>query len=210
MTGGERKALAWVSMLLEYPEQDFFLQLDQIRNAIREDFPHPEGLKTRQILLDFLERVERSGEVAAQENYVGVFDHDPAASLHMTWHRYGNDRSQGKAMAALNGLYRQAGFEPGGNSMPDYLPRMLEFMSAADDWAVETMLDGFGPELAGLCKHVSKLDCPHDQLLELAVGTLRKKWPEHFRPRTGVDPTARPMANPEMEMHLMEPHWKKA
>ncbi len=51
-------------------------------------------------------------------------------------------------MAALNGalVYRAAGFEPMKGSLPDYLPRMLEFMAVCDDWAVETMLDGFGPE----------------------------------------------------------------
>ena len=50
-------------------------------------------------------------------------------------------------MAALNALpYRAAGFEPmKGGSLPDYLPRMLEFMAVCDDWAVETMLDGFWP-----------------------------------------------------------------
>lgn len=149
-------------------------------------------------LTAFLDALEKLGPQAAQEDYVRVFDHDPSASLYLAWHRYGNDRGQGRAMAALNGLYRVAGFEPLPGGLPDYLPRVLEFLSVCEDWAAEALLDGFGPELAALETRLAELGCAQAPLVRLALKGPRRDWPERFRPRTH-DSTRRPMADPEPE-----------
>ena len=59
-------------------------------------------------------------------------------------------RSPAWALAGLNELYRDAGFEPVQGLLPDYLPLVLEFFSAAPDWARVVLLDGFGKELIGV------------------------------------------------------------
>lgn len=56
----------------------------------------------------------------------------------------------GRALAGLNELYRDAGFEPVQGLLPDYLPLVLEFFAAAPDWARVVLLDGFGKELIGI------------------------------------------------------------
>ena len=194
MTEGERTALAYISRLLEYPDAAFFAAIPEMRADIRANL---EGGEAAQ-LGAFLDRLEALGPQGAQEEYVRVFDHDPSASLYLAWHRYGNDRGQGRAMAALNGLYRTAGFEPLPGSFPDYLPRVLEFLSACEDWAAEALLDGFGPELAALEKRLSELDCAQAPLVRVALKGLRRDWPGRFKPRAH-DPTRRPMAAPEPE-----------
>lgn len=65
-------------------------------------------------------------------------------------HRYGDDPRLGRALAGLNELYRDAGFEPVQGLLPDYLPLVLEFFAAAPDWARVVLLDGFGKELIGI------------------------------------------------------------
>ena len=194
MTEGERTALAYISRLLEYPDAAFFAAIPEMRADIRANL---EGGEAAQ-LGAFLDALEALGPQGAQEEYVRVFDHDPSASLYLAWHRYGNDRGQGRAMAALNGLYRTAGFEPLPGSFPDYLPRVLEFLSVCEDWAAEALLDGFGPELAALEKRLAELDCAQAPLVRLALKGLRRDWPERFKPRAH-DPTRRPMAAPEPE-----------
>lgn len=194
MTEGERKALLRVSRLLEYPDAEFFAAIPAMRADIRANL---EG-RARAELGAFLDALEALGPQGAQEEYVRVFDHDPSASLYLAWHRYGNDRGQGRAMAALNGLYRTAGFEPLPGGFPDYLPRVLEFLSVCEDWAAEALLDGFGPELAALAKRLGALDCAQAPLVRVALKGLRRDWPERFKPR-GHDPTRRPMAAPEPE-----------
>lgn len=194
MTENERKALHRISRLLDYPDAEFFAAIPGMRADIGENVEGAEA----EALTAFLDALEKLGPQAAQEDYVRVFDHDPSASLYLAWHRYGNDRGQGRAMAALNGLYRAAGFEPLPGSFPDYLPRMLEFLSVCEDWAVEALLDGFGPELAALEKRLAALDCAQAPLVRLALKGLKRDWPGRFKPRAH-DPTRRPLAAPEPE-----------
>lgn len=194
MTENERKALLRISRLLDYPDPEFFAAIPEMRADIRANIEGEEAA----VLAAFLDAMETLGSQSAQEEYVRVFDHDPSASLYLAWHRYGNDRSQGRAMAALNGLYRMAGFEPLPGMLPDYLPRVLEFLSVCEDWAAEAVFDGFGPELAALEKRLASLDCAQAPLVRLALKGGRRDWPERFKPRAH-DPTRRPMASPEPE-----------
>ncbi|MDE5832134.1 MAG: nitrate reductase molybdenum cofactor assembly chaperone [Desulfovibrio sp.] len=188
--------MALAADLLEYPDDDFLATAERLGRALRQ----AECDAGRDALLSFIDWISQTDPLRAREDYVAIFDHDPAASLHMAWHRYGNDRGQGRAMAALNGLYRTAGYEPvNSGAMPDYLPRMLEFMSAAEDWAVEAMLDGFGPEIDGLTTRLKELKTPYAELLEAVVAPLRRKYPGHLSPRSKPDPTIRPMARPAPE-----------
>lgn len=191
MTGSEKAALMLVSRLLEYPDGDLFSVLDDL---CAEAAQMPDG--AGEAITAFCGGIRAAGAQAAREDYVRTFDHDPAGSPYLSWHRYGNDRSQGRAMAALNGLYRAAGLEPVQGSMPDYLPRMLEFMSVCEDWAVEVLLDGFGPELDRLARHLSEQKSRYAPLLDLALAPLKRDWPDLFKPRNKPDPTIRPMANP--------------
>lgn len=196
MTEADRSFLALGADLLEYPDDDFFEIAARIRSALERSEP---DARTSEVI-EFIDLLRGMEPRRAREDYVAIFDHDPAASLHMAWHRYGNDRGQGKAMAALNGLYRSAGFEPtASGAMPDYLPRMLEFMSIAEDWAVEALLDGFGAELLGLADRLKELNSPYSSLLEVLIRPLRAEYPDLMRPRSRPDPTRRPMANPEPE-----------
>ena len=43
----------------------------------------------------------------------------------------GDREDRGRALAELLIIYRQAGFEPAVNELPDFLPLMLEFMAAS-------------------------------------------------------------------------------
>lgn len=202
MTPAQRHFLALASRLLEYPDAGLFADLNAMRRDAVAFFTAADESGELAALTGFIDGLLALGQNAVGENYVATFDHDPSASPYLAWHRYGNDRGQGKAMAALNGLYRQAGFEPVPGTMPDYLPRMLEFMAVADNWAIEVLLDGFGPELAALAERLAELQSPHAPLLGKSVEILRIRWPDYFRPRVKPDPTARPMANPEPELPL--------
>lgn len=196
MTESDRMVLDLASRILDYPDQEFFSALPELRQMADESLHGTIGLAFH----EFIDELERDGTDIAQQKYVAVYDHDPATSLYLAWHRYGNDRGQGKALAALNGLYRAAGLEPVFGSMPDYLPRMLEFMAVSDEWAVEVILDGFGPEINRIVENLENSDPGRGRALDLALAPLRERWPQFFRPREGRDPTIRPMARPEPEI----------
>lgn len=194
MSPSECQLLLLLSRLLDYPDVQFFAAICDMRAEIallaREDQDAPTL---------FLDSLEQMGSNKAEEAYVATFDHDPAASLYLAWHRYGDDRGQGRAMAALNGLYRAAGFEPEAGTLPDYLPRLLEFLALCDDWAREVALDGFGPELLGLAEHLESSNSAYAPLLRAALAPLKAQWPQFFAARNKIDPTIRPLARHKPE-----------
>lgn len=191
----EKCAISLASLLLEYPDDEWLAQLDRVVVATA-DCLCGEDVET---VAAFCAGLRKAGAAKAREEYVRFFDHDPDTSPYLAWHRYGNDRGQGRALAALNGLYRAAGFEPEQGALPDYLPLMLEFLSLCEDWACEALLDGFGAELAKVAKALEEGGSRHAPILKMALAPLKKQWPGHFLPRNQPDPTIRPMANPERE-----------
>lgn len=199
MTDAQRIALSLVSKLLSYPDSTFMSKLDILLKQAETLVQDRDTREFGEAAISFITDLKKSDPAESGQRYVAIFDHTPSASLHMAWHRYGNDRSQGKAMAALNGLYRTAGFEPLEGQMPDYLPRMLEFFAVAPDWACEALLDGFGAELSGLLKTLSELGADQTLILKLALTPLLKEYPELFKPRPKYDSTKRPMAKPDPE-----------
>lgn len=203
MTEIERGLLRVASDLLEYPDQSFREKIRSVEEQLAS-CGHPQSA----LMLRAVENLSRKDLKDLREEYVAIFDHNPETSLYMAWHRYGNDRGQGRAMAALNGLYRSAGFEPVAGIMPDYLPVMLEFVSVADDWAIDVILDGFGAELDELIRQLQEINSDYALILEAALGPLRNAKPDFFKPRTGPDATIRPMARPEQEFVPPELHMR--
>lgn len=199
MNQNRRALFALASSLMEYPDHEFFESLPELLNEFKEELSAPENAKAAETVEKFTQALREDGETLSQEKYVALFDHHPDACLYLAWRRYGSDRSQGRAMGALNALYKTAGFEPLKGVLPDYLPRVLAFFSLAEEWAIEACLDGFGPEMQSLDDKLREIGCPQGPLLSMALDPLRAKWPDHFKPRSGRDPTARPMARIEKE-----------
>lgn len=199
MSDAERLVCVLAAHLLEYPDSSLMSEIPELRSEMEQHLAGPENAEAAKALYAFMAMLETDAPRENMERYVATFDHDPGASMYLAWHRYGNDRGQGKAMAALNALYRAAGFEPVQGTLPDYLPRMLEFMASAPDWAIEVLLDGFGPEMGRLTKHLEEMASPYAALLQTALKPLAVKYPERFKPRATPDPTIRPMARPEPE-----------
>jgi len=128
MNGSDRQLLLAVSGLLHYPDDDFFVQARSIEElcgllSVVRAYP----------LREFIRSARSKGLSSLREEHVAIFDMDGKCSLSLAWHRYGDDPRLGRALAGLNELYRDAGFEPVRGILPDYLPLVLEFLSAAPD-----------------------------------------------------------------------------
>ena len=63
-------------------------------------------------LREFIRSARSKGLSRLREEHVAIFDMDSKCSLSLAWHRYGDDPRLGRALAGLNELYRDAGFEP--------------------------------------------------------------------------------------------------
>jgi nitrate reductase delta subunit len=67
--------------------------------------------------------------LAAEADYVQLFDGGRATSLHLFEHVHGDSRDRGPAMLDLAQSYSQQGLELTEGELPDFLPAVLEFAS---------------------------------------------------------------------------------
>jgi nitrate reductase delta subunit len=75
----------------------------------------------------------------AQE-YVKTFDLGKRSTLYLTFYSLGDRRDRGMALLRLKRLYRAAGLPLADDELPDFLPAMLEFASAAAPGQGEVVL----------------------------------------------------------------------
>ena len=134
MNDSDRQLLLAVSGLLHYPEDDFFVQARSV-----EELCDLLSVVRACPLREFIRSARSKGLSRLREEHVAIFDKDSKCSLALAWHRYGDDPRLGRALAGLNELYRDAGFEPVQGLLPDYLPLVLEFFSAALGWCCSTV-----------------------------------------------------------------------
>jgi len=118
-------ALQVLSVLLHYPDQDLLNGLDEIESLVA-DLPLSE---TKPAMQAFIDDLRTQSLISVQEKYTAVFDMDPATTLNMTYHAFGDNEKRAAALAYLQHNYAQAGWARVTGELPDYLPLMLEFLS---------------------------------------------------------------------------------
>lgn len=124
---GMSRSLRVLARLLSYPDARLRGDLADMRQALfSESAVAPERLAELDALITTL---ERGNALDTEADYVEVFDHGRATSLHLFEHVHGDSRDRGPAMIDLAQTYEKAGLFLESNEMPDYLPVVLEFVS---------------------------------------------------------------------------------
>jgi len=168
MTDEKRTLLKLLSLCLAYPDAEALEALPEMEEAAAglSDF------QARERLSHFMALMKAQSLLKLQEHYTAVFDMNPAASLNLTYHLMGDREDRGRALAELLEVYRQAGFEPAVNELPDFLPLLLEFMVAAPQAETHAPILrclAAVPGLAGRLKESGSLYAVPLELLSAAV-----------------------------------------
>lgn len=160
---GYQQSFELISLLLGYPTIE-------LSNTIQYMAKTPQRVRRvprlDAVITTFARTISPLPLADWQALYVQTFDLTPATSLHLTWHIFGDSPRQGRALAAINEVYRDAGFNPVPGELPDYLPMLLEFMAVAPTWATECLAKKFGNTIAYLAAHLDNQDNPYTPLLE--------------------------------------------
>lgn len=120
-----------LSVLLSYPDREFFAHLDEIEDAVEI---LELDLRDREALTAFLAWCQELPATELQARYVETFDLTPDHALYLTHHLFEEqDRNRGMTLATLKEYFRHAGFEVDAGELPDYLPLILEYVSTLDD-----------------------------------------------------------------------------
>jgi nitrate reductase delta subunit len=125
MNEEKRYLLKLLSILLQYPDGEFVLSLEELKEVV-EEIPHMEHRERCEHFLDYL---GNNPLIRLQEEYTSTFDLNPATCLNLTYHKWGDSRERGNALVDFHHLYHQAGYESSTGELPDYLPLVLEYLS---------------------------------------------------------------------------------
>jgi nitrate reductase delta subunit len=120
-------SLRVLARLLSYPDAELREYLPAMRDILHSEAALTHG---RQDELDTLiEWLMVTEALETEANYVQLFDHGRATSLHLFEHVHGDSRDRGPAMIDLGQTYEKAGLYLEPVELPDYLPALLEFVS---------------------------------------------------------------------------------
>jgi nitrate reductase delta subunit len=125
MNDEKRYLLKLLSTLLQYPDDEFILSLEELKEAVAQ-IPQVEH---RERCVNFLDYLGNTPLISLQEEYTSTFDLNPSTCLNLTYHKWGDSRERGNALVDFHRLYHQAGYESSTGELPDYLPLVLEYLS---------------------------------------------------------------------------------
>jgi nitrate reductase delta subunit len=76
----------------------------------------------------FCEAIQTQPQASLQEDYTDTFDLEPACSLELGWHLFGDTHDRGGFLAVLRDDLRQAGVEETAG-LPDHLAHLLSLVA---------------------------------------------------------------------------------
>jgi nitrate reductase molybdenum cofactor assembly chaperone NarJ/NarW len=186
------------SVLLQYPSAALFQGLDEL-DAYAADTPSKSA---RAAFAQFLTWLRATPPTEVAQHYVETFDLRRRCALYLTYYRYGDTRKRGMAMIIFKTAYRDAGFVPSEDELPDYLPMVLDFADLCSRG--ERLLHAHRADLELLRRALDKAPTPYAsvvtavcaQLPKLGrreIGQVRKAW-ESGPPseEVGLEPFAPP------------------
>jgi nitrate reductase delta subunit len=166
--GKHESTFKLASVLLQYPTTALFDGLGELERFVDETGPKP----ARESFGRFLAWLggTPSGEVA--EHYVRTFDLRRRCALYLTYYRYGDTRKRGMAMVVFKTAYRDAGFVPTDDELPDFLPMVLDFAALTERG--QRLLHGHRADLELLRRALVKAESPYADVVSAVSAALPK------------------------------------
>ena len=162
----ETAAYKLASVLLQYPTVALFDGLDELGAFAATTSPRP----ARDAFARFLAWLSATPPADVVQHYVQTFDLHRRSALYLTYYRYGDTRKRGLAMLAFKTAYRDAGFIPSEDELPDYLPMVLDF--AALTGRGQRLLRSRRADLELLRRALAKAGSPYEDVVAAVCAQL--------------------------------------
>jgi nitrate reductase delta subunit len=156
------------SVLLQYPTVALFDGLEELDEFTATAGPKP----ARESFQRFLGWLKSTPPNQVAEHYVETFDLRRRCTLYLTYYRYGDTRKRGMAMVTFKAAYRDAGFVPDDDELPDYLPMVLDFAALCPKG--ERLLGSHRTDLELLGRGLTAAESPYAELITAVSATLPK------------------------------------
>lgn len=156
------------SVLLQYPTAALFEGLDELDAFAAGTSPK----SARQAFGRFLAWLRATPSDQVAQHYVETFDLRRRCALYLTYYRYGDTRKRGMAMVIVKTAYRDAGYVPDEDELPDYLPMVLDFAALCPRGA--RLLNGYRADLELLHRGLIKAESPYADVVSAVAAGLPK------------------------------------
>ena len=184
------------SLMLCYPDEELLVGRSELSAAAHQLPRSPAAERLQRFCRWWTEE----DPLALQQHYVEIFDLHKRCGLYLTFYGEGDRRQRGLVLLRLKRLYRAAGLPLEGAELPDYLPVMLEFASAAPDGHGEGMLREHRAALELLAASLRDRGTPYIDVVEAVTATLGEA-----SPRERARALALAAAGPPSEQVGLEP-----
>ena len=154
------------SVLLQYPTAALFDGLGELDAFAATTSPRP----ARAAFARFLAWLRAASPADVAQHYVQTFDLRRRCALYLTYYRYGDTRKRGLAMVAFKTAYRDAGFIPSEDELPDYLPMVLDFAALTDRG--QRLLRSHRADLELLRRALAKAGSPYEDVVAAVCAQL--------------------------------------
>lgn len=154
------------SLLLCYPGDDWPQRLETVHRAVR----HVRGTGSA-LLAGFCSALRSADPLTLAAQYVATFDRSRRRSLYLTYYTDGDTRRRGASLARLKDHYRDHGWLPPEDELPDFLPLMLEFAARSPEPGLR-LLSEHRPAVEVLRHALVAHRSPYADVLQAVCGTL--------------------------------------
>ena len=167
-TGSRTTVYKLCSLALQYPDEELVAARAELAAAAAE-LP---GGSASESLERFFAWFVQTAPLELARMYVQTFDLQKHCALYLTFYSLGDRRDRGLARLRLKKLYRAAGLPQHGSELPDYLPVMLEFASAAPPGHGELVLREHRAELELVRLSLREQHSPYAHVLNAVCAQL--------------------------------------
>ncbi len=158
-----------ISILLQFPDQNFGDSLEQLQDTIAK----LSSAAARSACNDFSGYAKSTPLLRLQEIYTETFDLRAETCLNLTFHRCGNSQERGNALVKLNQLYLSGGLEMRNSYLPDFLPLMLEFVYQNPIVGKDQLLMPYSDEIELVATRLEAEENPYACLVRLVSNLSR-------------------------------------
>jgi nitrate reductase delta subunit len=150
------------SLALQYPDEELVAARGELAAAAAELPGGPASGSLERFFAWFVQ----TAPLELARHYVQTFDLHKRCALYLTFYSLGDRRDRGLALLRLKKLYRAAGLPQEGSELPDYLPVMLEFASAAPPGHGELVLREHRAALELVRLSLREVESPYAHVLD--------------------------------------------
>ena len=165
MNDQKRYLLKLLSILLQYPDDEFILSLEELKEEVAQ-VPQTEQ---RERCVTFLDYLGNNPLIRLQEEYTSTFDLNPSTCLNLTYHKWGDSRERGNALVDFHRLYHQTGYESSTGELPDYLPLVLEYLSLKRNGDHSSLLGQYCDEVETVSSRLQEAGSVYAGLLAIVT-----------------------------------------